>query len=160
MQTGDKMLNDHIVQAGAATKVAYNLTIAGFAWACAYLNIDQEAIALYTTLLMIDLATGTMASFIAREQVTKARFVAGFMSKLLMFVVPVVIAIVAKVQGGELDWFIKWTVIVLSVSEAISIFNNLLKSKGQKPLPDMDAIAIIAGKLRELLEKLFKQGGV
>jgi len=160
MYTGDKMIDNQLIQVGSGAKVAYNFAILSFAWTCAYLNIDKEAIALYTTLLIIDLLTGTMASFIAKETVTRAKFIAGFMSKLLMFVVPIVIAIVAKVHGGELNWFIKWTVIVLSVSEAISIFNNLLKSKGQKPLPEMDAISLIAKKLRELLEKLFNKGGM
>ena len=153
------MNNEAIAQVGAIstyTKFVFTFIVAVFASVTAYLNINAEALAIYFLLLTIDLVTGIMASFIAREIITSARFLAGIFSKALMFIVPIVVALVVKIQGSDLMWFIKWTVIVLAVSEAISIFNNILKAKGKEPLPEFDAITIISGKLRDILERLFK----
>ncbi len=153
------MKNETISQIGAIsayTKFVFTSIVAIFASITAYLNINAEALAIYFLLLAIDLFTGIMASFIIREKITSARFLAGIFSKSLMFIVPIVVALVVKIQGSDLMWFIKWTVIVLAVSEAISIFNNILKAKGKEPLPELDAITIISGKLRDILERLFK----
>jgi len=143
----------------SSTKVFYALIVSTFAWITAYLNIDGEMLTLYFVLLFVDLLTGTMAAFISREIMTQTRFLAGLLSKLLMFIIPIVVAIIAKMQGNDLLWFIKWTLIVLAVSEAISIFNNVLKSKGKTPLPEFDAIALISVKLRSILERLFNTAG-
>jgi len=143
----------------SSTKILYTLIVSTFAWITAYLNIDGEMFTLYFLLLFVDLLTGTMAAFITKEIMTRTRFLAGLFSKLLMFVIPIVVAIIAKMQGSDLLWFIKWTLIVLAVSEGISIFNNVLKSKGKEPLPEFDAIALISVKLRATLERLFNTAG-
>lgn len=144
---------------GITTKVIFNLVVGMFASFTAYLNINEQALALYFTLLSIDLFTGIMASFIVMEKITLSRFYAGIMSKALLFIVPIVVAIIVKIQGESLFWFIKWTVIVLAVSEGISIFNNVLKAKGKERIPELDAIGMIGDKLRVLLERLFDNAG-
>ena len=148
-----------IAEVGVTAKVIFNLFVGLFASFTAYLNINEQALALYFILLSIDLLTGVMASFIVFEKITISRFYAGILSKALLFIIPIVVAIIVKIQGESLFWFIKWTVIVLAISEGISIFNNVLKAKGKEPLPDFDAIGLIASKLRVILERLFDTAG-
>lgn len=147
------------MEVGITVKVIFNLIVGLFASLTAYLNINEQALALYFTLLSIDLLTGVMASFVVREEMRLSRFYAGIMSKALLFIVPIVVAIIVKIQGDSLMWFIKWTVIVLAVSEGISIFNNVLKAKGKQKIPEFDAIGMIANKLRIILERLFDTAG-
>ncbi len=154
-------MNDFINRVGEVSllaKLLYSTLIAMFASAMAYLNIDQEAMFLYFLLLFIDLTTGIAAAMVVKEVITVARLYAGILSKALLFVVPIVAAIIVKMQGDSLLWFIKWTVIVLAISEGISIFNNVLKARKQKQLPEFDAISLVGTKLTEGLEKLFKVG--
>lgn len=153
------MNNEAMMEAGVMSiyvKGIYTTVVALFASMTAYLNINTEALAIYFALLAIDLLTGVLASFIAKEGVTLVRFYAGIFTKSLMFIIPIVVALIVKLQGEDLLWFIKWTVIVLAVSEGVSIFNNVLKAKGKEPLPEFDAILIISGKLRDVLERIFK----
>lgn len=157
-------MHEHIGEnfTGGATalgKVVFTTVVASFASLTAYLNINTEALALYLTLLLLDLITGVAAAFLIREAMTLARFYAGILSKFLLFTIPVVAAIVVKIQGDGLLWFIKWTVLVLAVSEFISIINNVQKAKGNKPLPELDAVGMITTKLRDTLEVLFKNSG-
>ena len=155
------MNNEAMGEVGAlsgAVKIVFTTIVLVFANITAYLNINTEALAIYFILLTIDLVSGILASFIAKEPITKSRLGAGILSKGLMFIVPITIALIVKIQstdGMDLLWFVKYTVIVLAVSEAISIFNNILKAKGKETLPEFDAISMIASKLRIMLEKLF-----
>ena len=148
-----------LAEIGITAKVVFNVMVGIFASITAYLNINEQALALYFTLLSIDLFTGVMASFIVKEGITLSRFYAGILSKALLFIIPIVVAIIVKIQGESLYWFIKWTVIVLAVSEGISIFNNVLKAKGKQKIPEFDAIGMIGNKLRVILERLFDTAG-
>ena len=140
-------------------KILYTVLVSWVAGLLAFLNIDADLMFLYAMLLTLDLITGTFASFMLRKKFSKARFGAGILAKVLMILIPVTIGIVSKMQGvNGLIWFTKWTLIVLGISEALSIFNNILKAQGKPTLPDVDAISIIATRLREILEKLIKKG--
>jgi phage-related holin len=139
-------------------KTLYNLIAWSFAALLAYLKLPVEMMSIYFTLLMVDLVTGWMAAFVVGELLSMSRFLAGFFTKFLMIIIPVVVALIMKMKGDALIWFIEWTIIVLAVSEGISIFNNVLKAKGEKPLPKLDALAMISDKLRVLLESWFKKG--
>jgi len=147
-------MTDNIIE----MKIVYMLVVGTFASMFSYLNIDSELLGLYSVLMFLDLMTGIAAAMIHREDITLTRLGAGILSKLIMFIVPITVAILVKIQGSELLWFTKWTLIVLASSEAISILNNVLKAKGQKTLPEFDAISLIASKIREVLEKLFDKG--
>lgn len=140
-------------------KVFHSIVIGVFASMLSYLSIDKEAMYIYFILLGMDLVTGVVASFIVYEAISIARFYAGILSKFMLFIVPIVVALIVKIQGDSLLWFIKWTVIVLAVSEGISIFNNVQKSRGKAPLPEFDAISMIGSKLRVVLERLFDTAG-
>lgn len=154
------MLNE-MQEVGAASltiKALYNLIAWSFAGLLTYLKLPVEMMGIYVALLTIDLVTGWMAAFVIGEILSMTRFLAGFLTKFLMIIIPVVIALIMKMQGAALIWFIEWTIIVLAVSEGISIFNNVLKAKGEQPLPKLDALAMISDKLRVVLESIFKKG--
>lgn len=152
-------LANQLTQATIFGKILFSTVVGVFASLTAYLNINTEALALYFTLLSIDLATGVMAAFVIKEKMTLSRFNAGIISKFLMFIVPIVVAVIVKIQGDDLLWFIKWTLVVLATSEAISIINNVQKATNKKPLPELDAVALITTKLRDALEMLFNKSG-
>ena len=138
-------------------KVLFSTVVGLFASLTAYLNINTEVLALYFTLLAIDLSTGVLAAFVVKETMTLSRFNAGIISKFLMFIIPIVVAIIVKIQGDDLLWFIKWTLVVLATSEAISIINNVQKATKKKPLPELDAVALVTTKLRDMIEMLFNK---
>lgn len=139
-------------------KLLYN----SFAWALAallaYLKLPVEMMAIYTVLLFTDLLTGWAAAFVVGELLSISRFLAGFFTKMLMIIIPIVVALIMKMKGDALLWFIEWVIIVLAASEGISIFNNVLKAKGEPPLPKLDALVMISDKMRLVLETLFKKG--
>lgn len=152
-------ISSQLTHATIFGKILFSSIVGLFASLTAYLNINTEALALYFTLLAIDLSTGILAAFVVKETMTLSRFNAGIISKLLMFVVPIVVAMIVKIQGDELLWFIKWTLVVLATSEAISIINNVQKATNKKPLPELDAVALVTTKLRDALEMLFNKSG-
>jgi len=148
------MLNETVVHTGLKVWWIFSLTL--FASLSSYLNIDQEMLGIYFVILLIDLFTGTISAWICNEQMSMKIFVGGFLSKLLMLIVPITIALVVKMQESNFKWFLSSTLIILAISEAISILNNILKMKGKPTLPEFDAIAILSSKMRRLAEDILK----
>ena len=74
--------------------------------------------------------------------------------------IPVIIGIMSRIVGTQLDWFISATISVLAIGEVVSILNKYLKLKGEKPLPDLQPVAIISNRLRVIAEKLIIKGEV
>ncbi|MFK5975356.1 MAG: phage holin family protein [Sulfurovum sp.] len=139
-------------------KIAWGFIVTALTITATYLNIDAEIFGLYFMLLFIDLFTGTLSAWIRKEEMLLRRFTAGFLTKLLMFIVPVVVAIILKMQCN-CAMVLTGVIVTLSVSEAISIFNNVQKAKGKKTLPEFDGLSIVSLNLRNRLEKYLKIGG-
>jgi phage-related holin len=125
----------------------------------AYLNIDNEMIGLFAVLVMIDLLLGVFGSIIYHTT-NKVRFLSGFLSKIMLLMIPVIIGIMSRIVGTQLDWFISATISVLAIGEVVSILNKYLKLKGEKPLPDLQPVAIISNRLRIIAERLIIKGEV
>ena len=150
---------DRVITVGSTIYAVYIMCILGLTTATAYLKIDLEMLGLYGLLLFIDLFLGVLGSFIFRTT-NKAKFLSGFITKLVLFLIPFLIGIMSKIVGTQLDWFISATISVLAIGEVVSILNKYLKIRGEKTLPDLQPVAIISNRLRIIAEKLIIKGEV
>jgi len=148
-----------VTEVTIATKVCFTTVVGTGAMILAFLDISVQSMFLYFVLLIMDLVSGVIASFVLYESVTFSRFYSGILTKILLLMIPIVVAILVKIQGDSLLWFITWVILVLAASEGISFVNNVQKARRKKPLPEFDGISLISTKLRELLERLFDTAG-
>lgn len=121
-----------------------------------YLGLNNEVMALYCALLALDFMTGVIKASVVKEEVTASRMKSGLLAKISMLVLPVTLAIVAKIVGVEAEDLFKWGIALLAVSEGYSVYCNVYTINTGEKLPRLDAIAIIGNKLREFIEKVFK----
>lgn len=119
-----------------------------------YLGINAEAFMLFAVLLAIDYMTGVAKANIIGEPITSAKMKYGVISKLSILIIPLVLAVVAKIVGADFAFVLLVGINILAISEAYSIIGNIYTIKTRETLPEYDAIGAIGRKLRRILEKM------
>lgn len=119
-----------------------------------YLGINAEAFMLFAVLLAIDYMTGVAKANIIGEAITSTKMKYGVISKLSILIIPLVLAVVAKIVGADFAFVLLVGINILAISEAYSIIGNIYTIKTKKSLPEYDAISAIGRRLRKILEKL------
>jgi len=119
-----------------------------------YIKIEAEPILILTVLMLLDTLFGIVKTFkIDNTQFKFKKLITGFLSKIVMLALPMVVALIGKGLGYELTIFVGITIKLFIVSEGISIFSNAISIKTGKEVEDFD---IITQALKAIREKLIK----
>ncbi|WP_373069820.1 phage holin family protein [Sulfurimonas sp.] len=134
-------------------------TVFNFFTVCAasflvYLDIEVETYSIYAVLLIIDLFTGWIKAGKLGEPRTSVRMKYGILTKLMLLLMPIVLALGAKAVGVEFKTILDVCMTILVLSEVYSIIGNMYTIKSGGELPEYDAIAMIGGKIRTFLIRL------
>lgn len=135
-------------------KIIYNFIVVLISSMLAYLNIEKEPMMLLSILLVIDYFTGLHKAKTLGHSITSNKMKYGVVSKLLLLLVPIVIAIGAKSVGTDFEYALLVGINILIISEIYSIIGNIYSSRTKEELPEWDAVAIIGKKIRTFLIKL------
>lgn len=122
------------------------------------LGIKYDIIAAFTLLMLIDVATGILVS--ARVDgwvsITSKRLAFGVLSKLLLLLIPISIALAASAVEEDFSFLVRSTISILALAESYSIIGNIYAIKVGERIPEFDAISVILRKIREVLALLSK----
>ena len=143
-----------MITEGSIIKVTFNIFTVCSASFLVYLGIDTEAYFIYSVLLIIDLFTGWAKAGRLGIARTSIRMKYGILTKLMLLLMPIVLALGAKAVGVEFKTILDVCMTILVLSEVYSIIGNMYAIKSGDELPEYDAIAMIGGKLRNVLIKL------
>lgn len=124
----------------------------------AILGIQYDAVVAFSLLMVFDVATGIFASasIDGWRSITSKKLAFGLLSKLLLLLVPLSIALAGTVIGENLSALVKSSIAILTLSEAYSIIGNVYAVKTGKRVPEFDAISVILKKIREVLHTMTK----
>ena len=125
------------------------------------LGLSTEAYGILGVLMLLDTITGIIRSGTIHgwRSITSHTAEVGLLAKLLLLMVPLVVALSAKGSGIDLHWVASGSLTVLILSEGYSILGNVHATYLKEDLKEFDAINFILTKLRDAVEKLIKKPG-
>lgn len=120
------------------------------------ISISPASFMALSILMMVDFALGLGKSYRMRIPITSYRMKLGVISKVSMLLIVIAFGL-AFTHGGflieELQDYVGWVLWVFILSELYSIVSNTYAIKVGEELPEFEVIAIIGGKLREVISK-------
>lgn len=137
---------------------ALNLFLLPLASLVQFLEIDAKKLSILVILMCIDMLTGTFKAYRTKENITSRRWIAGFLSKLVVLLVPFTIAIMAKGVDFDVKWFIGFSLSIMVIAEAYSILGNIYTFKTGEAVAEIDAVSAIIKVLRNFLENMIERG--
>lgn len=123
-----------------------------------YLNLDVDVVKVLIWLMFIDTLSGIFKAFVLEKRFDFKILFFGICSKLLVLLIPMVVALVGKGISKDYDFTIVLDCIlkVLVVSEGLSIITNFYVIKTKKEVKNFDAITMLLSAIRNLLLKIMK----
>ena len=143
-----------MIETTATIKIIYNFFVFIISGLLAYLNMDKEVIALFSVLLVIDYLTGLHKARILNHSITSNKMKYGLISKLLLLLIPIVLAIGGKAVGADFHYVVLASMNILIISEVYSIIGNIYASSTKQEFPEWDAVAMIGKRIRVFLIRL------
>ena len=122
-----------------------------------YLNLDAEVMTIFASLLVIDIITGWFKTIAIGEKPKSWRLANGIISKLVLILVPLVMAAVAK-GVHDIDVKVLFYVVVdaLILSEAYSIIGNIYTINTGSKVEEFDVLSKILKLIRNGLNRLLQ----
>lgn len=143
-----------MLETTAFIKFFYNFIVILISSMLAYLELDKEPMFFFAVLLIIDYITGLYKAKILGHSITSNKMKYGCISKMLLILVPIVLAIGAKSVGADMDKALIVGINILIISEIYSIIGNIYSARTKQEFPEWDAVAMIGKMIRNLLLKL------
>lgn len=135
-----------------------NLFLLPLASLVQFLEIDTKKLSILVVLMCIDMLTGTFKAYRTKENITSRRWIVGFLSKLVVLLVPFTIALMAKGVDFDVKWFIGFSLSIMVITEAYSILGNIYTFKTGEAVAEIDAVSAIIKVLRNFLENMIERG--
>ena len=137
---------------------ALNLFLLPLASLVQFLEIDAKKLSILVVLMCIDMLTGTFKAYRTKENITSRRWIAGFLSKLVVLLIPFTIALMAKGVDFDVKWFIGFSLSIMVIAEAYSILGNIYTFKTGEAVAEIDAVSAIIKVLRNFIENMIERG--
>ena len=141
-----------MVETTAFIKVFYNFIVIFISSMLVYLDLEKEPMFFFAVLLVIDYITGLYKAKILGHSSNKMKY--GCISKLLLLLIPIVLAIGAKSVGADMDKVLFVGINILIISEIYSIIGNIYSARTKEEFPEWDAVAMIGKMIRNILLRL------
>lgn len=138
-------------------KIAWNTIVFACSYVLAYLNVSIEPFGLFALLLILDYITGIMKAKRLNESITSNKMKYGLASKLILLLIPLTVAIAAKAVDADSHYILLGGMYILILSEAYSIIGNVYAFNKKEELPELDALAVLAKYIRNIL--MLRVGG-
>lgn len=121
-------------------------------------GLSHQAVVILGMLMILDVITGIARSGQVKgwRSITSLRLSAGVTAKLLIMLIPLVIAIAGIGAGIDLRFVASSALSILIMSEAYSVLGNIYGVATKKQAVEFDAIGYILGRFREVLEGMLQ----
>tara|TARA_B100000780_G_C20875459_1_gene348209 strand:+ start:95 stop:538 length:444 start_codon:yes stop_codon:yes gene_type:complete len=121
--------------------------------AFAYLGIEVEAFAILMAFMSMDSLMGGIKAIRLGEKFSFSKMLWGITLKLCFLVVPLVIALLGKSVGYNLQAGVNVTISILTVAEAYSIIGNIHSAKNKYSVNRIDVVSLMLINLRKVLKR-------
>ena len=118
-----------------------------------YLQLDHEKLSILAVLMGIDILCGVVKARSQEKPITSQRLMIGFGSKLLILLIPFVIALLARGVEFDINWFVKLCITVFIIAEVYSILGNIYTVRSGKEVEQIDTISYLLKIVEKFLMK-------
>lgn len=117
----------------------------------AFLNIDTDVVKVLMLLMLIDTMSGIIKSLALGEKFNFKVLFFGLCSKLLILLIPMVLALVGKGISKSYDFspVLDTVLKVLVVAEGLSIITNFYVMKTRKEIQNIDIVTLLLTAIRK-----------
>lgn len=122
------------------------------------IGVDPVAAKALGALMIFDILTGMTKAVIVygKKEFKSMKLIAGVVTKLLIWSVPLVFATAAKGSGHDLSWIISASFSALIFGETVSILGNINSIAKKKETAEFDAMSLIYGIFKGFIERYFQ----
>lgn len=135
-----------------------NVVIGFLAWVMLVTGLPVAPGVILAFIMFLDFISALAKCYALERPITSRRLKRGILSKMLMLLVPLVMALTASAIGMDLVWFVTWVLNLMILGEAYSFISNVHAVKDKRELPEWKVLSIIARKLRDVVEDGLKEG--
>jgi len=122
----------------------------------AFLNVDIDVVNVIMWLMIIDTISGVIKAIaVDKIQFTSNKFYLGIMSKFILLLIPITLALMALGIGYDFTWAVEATLRLIILSEGISIVTNTISIREKKVYKNRDYLSIILNWVRGELISIF-----
>jgi phage-related holin len=123
-----------------------------------FLNIDTDVVQVLCWLMFIDTFSGVVKSFVLGKTFDFKVLFFGICSKLLILLIPMVIALVGKGISKTYDFtsILDAVLKILVVSEGLSIITNFYVVKTGKDVKNFDVVTLLLSSIRKWMQNIIK----
>lgn len=123
-----------------------------------FLNIDTDVVKVLCMLMLIDTFSGVVKSFILGKRFDFKTLFFGICSKLLILLIPMVLALVGKGISKTYDFttILDAVLKILVVSEGLSIITNFYVVRTGKNVRNFDVVTVILSALRRYMMRFIE----
>lgn len=122
----------------------------------AFLNIDADIVKILMLLMFLDTVFGITKSIVLKKDVTKGILFLGLLVKMVILLIPMVLALVGKGLKYDFTPIVDGVLRVLVASEGLSIFTSMYVIKTKKDVKNFDIITLLLSSIRKALFNLIK----
>ena len=119
-----------------------------------YLHLDGASVLILAALLIFDFVTGVLRAALVDgvQSVKSSVAIRGFVSKLLVFLIPFLIAISGKGVGMDLSAMAQASITVFILSMLYSVLGNIRSIQTGEAKQEFDAVQYFITQVRGLLK--------
>lgn len=124
-------------------------------------GLESDAVLILSVFMLVDTLTGIIRAGITKgwRNVTSMKLMSGIIAKLLVLLVPLIIAIAGIGAGIDLRILAKAALSILILAEAYSILGNIHACITKKDSKEFDAVAYILTMFRTVVENFLSKTG-
>mgnify|MGYP003397136912 CR=1 FL=1 len=122
----------------------------------AYLNIKGDLVFILSILMLCDMFFGIVKALRLSVKVKISIMMWGFVTKLSLLMIPMVVALMGKAIGKDFIWAVDFAIKMLVVNEGFSILANILSIKNKKDIENFDFVSLTINTLRDFVVNKFK----
>lgn len=113
--------------------------------------VDGNQLMILGWMIILDFVTGIGKSYRLNIIISKKRMIDGIILKTVIFIIPLVIALLSKGLGLDAKDYLFWIISILIVAEAYGVLGNILSIKNKKEVEEKDLVNMLLHGLRGLL---------
>lgn len=122
-----------------------------------YLGIKTGAVKILLVLMLLDSLLGIIKALRLGKSFSFKVLLWGMITKLSIFIVPFIVALMAKALDYDFSYFIIVILNIIIVSEGISCITNIIGIKTKKEVDNTDYITTLLHAIKRTLSEIMKR---
>ena len=123
----------------------------------AIINLNYDLAIFLFMAMLIDMLFGTLRAIVLKEKVSPKLFMFGFVTKLILLIVPFTVAVLGIALHMNFEWTADLAVRILLANECLSILANSLSIKNRKKVENIDLVTIFIQWIRKTSLSTFEK---